>query len=147
MKTWNHLSLCWVVPLAFVMLFQGVNDATGAEKCLVCCMDVTKYPHTRVVVESSDGKKFVTCGVQCGLMLHLILGDKWKSAVAVDLLSNLPFGAKEGFYVHKSSVITDMAPGFIAFKLKANAEKFAAGFGGKVLTYEEAVAVWKEQMN
>jgi nitrous oxide reductase accessory protein NosL len=53
---------------------------------------------------------------------------------------------KKGFYVYKSSVITDMAPGFIAFKKKSDAEKFAKGFGGRVITYEEALEIWKERM-
>ena len=45
-----------------------------------------------------------------------------------------------------SSVITDMAPGFIAFRKRVNAEKFVKGFGGLVLTYKEALEVWKQQM-
>jgi hypothetical protein len=39
-----------------------------------------------------------------------------------------------------------MAPGFIAFKRKVNAEKFAKGFGGQVVTYKEALAIWKKRM-
>jgi len=53
---------------------------------------------------------------------------------------------EKGFYVYKSSVITDMAPGFIAFRRRSNAEKFAKGFGGQVVTYEEALEIWKKQM-
>jgi hypothetical protein len=109
-------------------------------------MDVSEYPHTRYVIETTEGKKYVTCGVQCGLTLHLRFGDKWKSASATDLLSNRPFNVREGFYVYKSSVISDMAPGFIAFKSKVNAEKFAQGFGGQVVTYEEALDLWRKQM-
>ncbi len=143
MKTRNHLFLCCLVMVSLVVLVQGANEATGADRCLVCGMDVARYQHSRAVVESVDGKKFVTCGMQCALTLHLRLGDKWKSTVGLDLLSNRSVNAKEAFYVYKSSVITDMAPGFITFKLKANAEKFAAGFGGQVVTYEEAIAIWK----
>jgi DeoR family transcriptional regulator, copper-sensing transcriptional repressor len=66
--------------------------------------------------------------------------------MASDLLSNRPFDAQKGFYVYKSSVITDMAPGFIAFATKMNAEKFQKGFGGKVVTYQGALEIWKDQM-
>lgn len=133
---------------SLLVLFFLVPDvsAWGVERCIVCGMDVSEYPHTRYVVETTDGKKYVTCGVQCGLTLHLRFGDKWKSASAADLLSNRPFNVKKGFYVYKSSVITDMAPGFIAFKSKVNAEKFAKGFGGQVVTYEEALDLWRKQM-
>jgi hypothetical protein len=109
-------------------------------------MDVSKYPHTKYVVMTTEAEEFVTCGVQCGLTLHLRLKEKFKSAMASDLLSSRPFDAQKGFYVYKSTVITDMAPGFIAFITKTNAEKFQKGFGGKVFTYQEALEIWKEQM-
>jgi hypothetical protein len=109
-------------------------------------MDVSKYPHTKYVVRTTEGEEFFTCGVQCGLTLHLRLKEKFKSAMATDLLSNRSFDAQKGFFVYKSTVITDMAPGFIAFVTKTNAEKFQKGFGGKVFTYQEALEIWKEQM-
>ncbi len=135
--------------LVFVAIFLLASSLSvwAVERCIVCGMDVSKYPHTQYVVETSDGKKYTTCGVQCGLTLHLRFKDRWKRATASDLLNNRPFNVKKGFYVYKSSVITDMAPGFIAFKKKMNAEKFARGFGGRVVTYKEALAIWKKQMN
>jgi nitrous oxide reductase accessory protein NosL len=114
-------------------------------KCSVCGMDMSKYPHTRYAVMTNDGQKHEACGVQCGLTLHVRLGNKWKSATASDLLSNRPFDVKEGSFVFKSSVITDMAPGFIGFKLRTNAEKFANGFGGEVMRYTEALERWKRE--
>ncbi len=116
------------------------------KRCIVCGMDVSKYPHTKYVVKTTTDEEFATCGVQCGLALHLRLKEKFKSAVASDLLSNRPFDAQKGFYVYKSTAITDMAPGFISFVTRTNAEKFQMGFGGKVLTYQEALEIWKEQM-
>jgi nitrous oxide reductase accessory protein NosL len=145
MKHWKYYSLL----LVFMPIFFLVSSLSvwAVERCIVCGMDVSKYPHTRYVVETSDGKKYRTCGVQCGLTLHLRFADRWKRAAASDLLNNRPFNAKKGFYVYKSSVITDMAPGFIAFKRKINAENFVRGFGGRVVAYEEALAIWKKQMN
>lgn len=138
----------WIVALVCMFSWFCASSvmAGSPERCIVCGMDVSKYPHTRYVVETTDGKHYSTCGVQCGLTLHLRFDDKWKSAKASDLLSNRSFDATQGFYVYKSSVITDMAPGFIAFRRKADAEKFAKGFGGEVVTYEEALAIWKKQM-
>jgi len=109
-------------------------------------MDVTKYSHTRYVVTTTGGEEFATCGVQCGLTLHFRLKEKFKSAMATDLLSNRSFDAQKGYYVYKSTVITDMAPGFISFITRANAEKFQKGFGGRVVSYQEALEIWKEQM-
>jgi hypothetical protein len=109
-------------------------------------MDVAQYPHSRYVVTTTDGKTYATCGVQCGLTLHLRFEEQWASGEATDLLSNRSFDAEKGFYVYKSSVITDMSPGFIAFKRRADAEKFAKGFGGQVVTYQEALAIWRRLM-
>jgi hypothetical protein len=116
------------------------------KRCPNCGMNVGAYPHTRYLVLSLEGKEMISCGVQCGLTIQLRLKEKFKSATAVDLLSNRPIEARKAFYVYKSSVITDMAPGFIPFALRKNAEQFVRGFGGQVLTYDEALAVWKKQM-
>ena len=139
-------ALLFMPVVTFLVLSVSSAWAGGVERCIICGMDVSKYPHTRYVVETTDGKKYTTCGVQCGLTLHLRFKDKWKTATAADLLSNRPFDVKKGFYVYKSSVITDMAPGFIAFKRRTDAEKFAKGFGGQVVTYEEALGIWQKTM-
>lgn len=137
----------FLLSLFSALLLCGLWVWAGdTERCIVCGMDVSQYPHTRYVVETTDGKKYPTCGVQCGLTLHLRFKETWKSATATDLLSNRAFDVKIGFYVYKSSVITDMAPGFIAFKRKEDAEKFAKGLGGQVVTYEEALEIWRKRM-
>lgn len=144
----HHTLRVFVIAVTVAVVLTGGFGAwaMGPERCPVCGMDVSKYPHTRYVVQTANGRQLHTCGVQCGLTLHLKLKDKWKSASATDLLSNRTFDATKGFYVYKSSVITDMAPGFIAFKLRRNAEKFATGFGGRVLTYDQTLDIWKKRM-
>ncbi len=133
--------------LAALLIFLMVPLSWSAEgnPCKNCGMDVNKYPHTKYIVRTTLGEEWVSCGAQCGLTLHLQLKDKFQSGTAIDLLTNKPFDARTGFYVYKSSVITDMAPGFISFSTRSNADKFAKGFGGEVLSYEEALKVWKEK--
>ena len=132
--------------LVFLVCAAPVWSGEG-QRCIICGMDVTQYPHSRYVVKTTDGKTYETCGVQCGLTLHLRFKDQWASGTATDLLSNRSFDAEKGFYVYESSVITDMSPGFIAFKRRTDAEKFATGFGGQVVTYKEALAIWSKRMN
>ena len=136
------LILCFML----IVMMSPISWSGEVKRCIVCGMDVSKYPHTKYVVKTTEREEFITCGVQCGLTLHLRLKEKFKSAMASDLLSNRPFDAQKGFYVYKSTVITDMAPGFISFVTRANAEKFQKGFGGKVVTYQEALEIWKDQM-
>jgi len=129
-----------------ILLLSMLSWAGEVKRCNVCGMDVSKYTHVKYVVTSTDGKTYTTCGVQCGLTLQIRLGNKFKSAVAMDLITHREVEASKAYYVYKSTVITDMAPGFIAFSTREKAENFAKGFGGKVVTYQEALEIWKEQM-
>jgi nitrous oxide reductase accessory protein NosL len=136
-----------LVGLILSLFFLAGNPALAdPQGCSVCGMEVSKYTHVKYVVTATDGKTYTTCGVQCGLTLQIRSGDKFKSAVATDLITHREVEAKNAFYVYKSGVITDMAPGFIAFATQTNAEKFQKGFGGKVVTYQEALELWKGQM-
>lgn len=137
---------CALTLFIGILAIVSLSWSGEIKRCMVCGMDVSKYPHTRYAVTTTDGREFQTCGVQCGLTLHLRFKEKFKSATASDLLSNRPFDAQKGFYVYKSMVITDMAPGFISLATRANAEKFQKGFGGQVVTYQEALEIWKGQM-
>jgi len=139
----RNLLLSLILNMVFLSGSQLWADPQG---CSICGMDVSRYVHVRYVVTTTDGKTYPTCGVQCGLTLQIRLGNKFKSAMATDLITHREVEAKNAFYVYKSSVITDMAPGFIAFSTKEKAENFAKGFGGKVVSYEEALGIWKEQM-
>ncbi|MGZ3494051.1 MAG: nitrous oxide reductase accessory protein NosL [Thermodesulfobacteriota bacterium] len=132
-----------ILNLVFLSGSQALADPQG---CSICGMDVSKYTHVKYVVTGTDGKTYTTCGVQCGLTLQIRLGDKFKSAMATDLITHREVEASKAFYVYKSSVITDMAPGFIAFSTKEKAENFAKGFGGKLVNHREALGIWKEQM-
>ena len=136
-----------LVGLILGLVFLDGNTALGdPQGCSVCGMEVSKYTHVKYVVTATDGKTYTTCGVQCGLTLQIRLGDKFKSAMATDLITHREVEASKAFYVYKSSVITDMAPGFIAFSTREKAENFAKGFGGKMVTHQEALGIWKEQM-
>jgi nitrous oxide reductase accessory protein NosL len=139
----RNLLASLILGLVFLTGSRALADPQG---CSICGMDVSKYVHVKYVVTAADGKTYTTCGVQCGFTLQIRLANKFKSATATDLITHREVEAKNAFYVYKSSVITDMAPGFIAFSTKEKADKFAKGFGGKVVTYQEALEIWKDQM-
>lgn len=138
MSKWKmFISLC----IVFFIATQVVATDDGM-RCVQCGMDLHKYPHSIYTIKWKDGNVSRTCGVQCGLTQQLKKADNFKSSSATDLISNRQFPAADGFYVFKSSVTTDMGPGFIAFKTRSNAEKFQKGFGGEVLTHQEALKTW-----
>ena len=110
-----------------------------AKQCILCGMHLPRYTHVKYTVIDTGDKEYVTCGVQCGLILQLNLKKTFKSATMTDLLSHKSIPSEKGWYVYKSSVITDMSPGFIGFADKARAEQFIKGFGGELVSYQQAL--------
>ncbi len=131
-----------MIHILLALLFFSVQVV---ERCGQCGMDLSKYQRTRYEIRWNDGTVTRTCGVQCGLTQQILHRDKYKSSAAKDYVSGDTFDAGKGFYVFGSKVITDMAPGFIAFRQRADAEKFRKESGGQVLTFNEAVSVWTER--
>jgi nitrous oxide reductase accessory protein NosL len=134
-----------LLVLLFTYVTTGLSQATDPGRCGQCGMELSGYPHTLYEITWTNGTVTKTCGVQCGLIHQLKHADKYRSSVARDLLSNRSFDAGAGYYVFGATVVTDMGPGFITFDKKINAEKFQKGFGGKVMSFHEALTVWKNR--
>lgn len=130
-----------ILPVLLLLLAGHPLLANAEEKneCVLCGMYLPNYTHVKYTVTDTTGNKYVTCGVQCGLILQLNLKKKFQSATMTDLLSHQSVPADKGWYVYKSSVITDMAPGLIGFRDKSRAEQFIKGFGGELLNYQQAL--------
>jgi peroxiredoxin len=112
--------------------------------CQVCGMTLSRYRHTRYEVTTKDGSKLVTCGVQCGLILQLRLGERFASAQATDFITNRSRDATLMHYVYASDAVPDMWPSFIAFSSLESAQRFQKGFGGEVLSHPEALTKAQE---
>ena len=121
------------------------SDAGRSGRCGQCGMDLSKYRRTQYRISWTDGTVTRTCGVQCGLIQHLLHKNKFKSAIAKDYFSGSTFNARTGCYVFGSSVLTDMAPGFIAFQSPADAEKFRKESGGEVMSFNKAFSALAER--
>jgi len=135
-----HRDLC-IVFIAIVIVLGQVSSALSDERpgCLLCGMYLSDYTHVKYTIVTTEGEEYVTCGVQCGLILTLNIKEKFKSATMTDLFSHKTIPSEKGWYVFKSSIITDMSPGLIGFANKLHAEKFIKGFGGELLTYQQGL--------
>ena len=144
------MGICLVLLIGLMVLpvWAGEEAPCGAvhaplkakEKCSMCGMDLGESLHVRFAIATSDGKEMAYCGAQCGLVTSILMGsDNVKSIWATDFITGKPVNAKDAWYVFKSSVITDMSPGLVAFTEKEHAEKFQKGFGGELLNYENAI--------
>ena len=133
-------SVC-IVFVMMCLVLGHVSSVLSDDRpgCLLCGMYLSDYTHVKYTVVDTDGKEYVTCGVQCGLLLTLNLKNKFKSATMTDLFSHKTIPSEKGWYVFKSSVITDMSPGLIGFIKKSDAEKFIKGFGGELITYQQGL--------
>jgi nitrous oxide reductase accessory protein NosL len=128
--------------ICFVLLFLS---APVIERCGQCGMDLSKHQKTQYEIQWTDGTATKTCGVQCGLTQQVLHKDKFKSSMAKDYFTGNRFDAQTGYFVFGSKVIADMAPGFIAFQQKAEAENFRKNSGGLVLSFAEALSAWTER--
>jgi len=131
-----------LIQICIAML---VLSAQVVERCGQCGMHLAKFVKTQYEIQWIDGTVTKTCGVQCGLTQQILHKDRFKSSVAKDYVTGKSFDAKTGFYVFGSKVVTDMAPGFIAFRQPADAEKFRKESGGRVLSFDESLSLWSER--
>ena len=133
-------SVC-IVSVMMLFTLGHVSHVLSGERpgCLLCGMYLSDYTHVKYTIVDTDGKEYATCGVQCGLLLTLNLKKKFKSATMTDLFTHKTIPSEKGWYVFKSSVITDMSPGLIGFIKKSDAEKFIKGFGGELITYQQGL--------
>ncbi len=128
-----------LVMMALVLGHVSLVSADDRPRCLLCGMYLSDYTHVKYTVVDTDGKEYVTCGVQCGLLLTLNLKNTFRSASMTDLFSHKTIPSEDGWYVFKSSIITDMSPGLIGFANKSHAENFIKGFGGELITYKQGI--------
>ena len=115
------------------------------ERCGQCGMDLSKFGRTQFEIRWTDGSVTKTCGVQCGLTQQLLHRDRYKSSVAKDYYTGSFFDARTGCYVFGSKIVPDMAPGFVAFRQRADAEKFQKESGGQIMSFDESLSAWAER--
>ena len=116
-----------------------------AGRCGQCGMDLSKYDRTLFEIRWTDGSVTKTCGVQCGLTQQLLHRDRYQSSVAKDYYAGSLWDAALGYYVFGSRIVPDMAPGFIAFRQRSDAEKFRMESGGQIISFDESLSAWAER--
>lgn len=106
-------------------------------KCVICSKEVDE--RFKVVFFLKEDKKVFACCPHCGLMAFKKLGPNIQSALMRDFISCNPVNAFTSWYVVGADINPCCSPSAFSFSEKYNAERFAQGFGGKVLNFEDAV--------
>ena len=134
----------WIMGLALAFgLASGVPGvalaAQGAGEPATCGMCGTEMTNAHVgfVLVQPDGKEERMGCAGCGLAM-LKDAPKDVKARTLDFLRGDEIDARAAYYVRGSSFTACCEPSFLAFAKKDEAERFAKGFGGKVLDFEAA---------
>ncbi len=103
--------------------------------CSLCHAEVPA--RTTFMAQNAAGEKFHACCSHCGLLLlaenaHLI------SALARDFIYGRMVNVAQAIYVIESRVHLCCVPSVLCFTGREDADSFQRGFGGQVMTFDEA---------
>ncbi len=107
--------------------------------CSLCDKEITDS-NIKFTIMYADGKVMSYGCPGCGLTVIKQGKGNVKSAKTTDFISRQMLDAKSAYYVLGSDVGFCCDPAWLSFAKKDQAEKFTKGFGGKVMSYEEALA-------
>lgn len=118
--------------------------APEADLCLHCRCPVN--PRLVFHIHLADGARRSACCAHCGL---LALGTLKSShqVMTTDFLHGSLLNAAQAWYVLESSVSPCCLPSALAFGNPADAERFAAAFGGQVHAFHAALTELSRRMN
>jgi hypothetical protein len=139
MKRWIMGAL---LVLGLVMGSLGTVQAAGDKDepatCGMCGKEMTNA-HVGFILTHPDGKEERFGCAGCGLsILKDMKAVKDAKPRTLDFLRGDEIDARAAYYVRGSSFNACCEPSFLAFAKKDEAERFAKGFGGKVLDFESA---------
>lgn len=118
--------------------------APEADLCLHCRRPVN--PRLVFHIQLADGARRSACCAHCGL---LALGARKDSrqAMTTDFLHGSLLNAAQAWYVLESSVSPCCRPSALAFGSQAEAERFAAAFGGQVHDFHATLTELSHRMH
>jgi len=129
-----------IVSLVFSLLLSiSVIPFAFGEEAEMCGVCGTPIQAGSIIFEITydDGKKEKLGCPGCGI--SMMSGKGIKSAVTMDFLSREMIDAKKAYYLKDTEVGYCCKPNWLSFKSKSDAEKFSKGFGGEVISYEQAI--------
>ena len=112
------------------------KETKTVDTCPICEKPITRAHPYKIKIENK--KTLEACCEHCGFLLHKQYHDKQVSAITYDFITENPITAFNAYYVVGSSAKPCCSPSVIPFSSKEDADKFAKGFGGKVLSFLEA---------
>lgn len=110
----------------------------NGDDCVFCSRKIDRRLSYRLILPNNEVES--TCCAHCGLLRHRQLGDQVIQAICYDFFSNATISALSAWFVMDTSVdIGCCQPQVLTFGKKDQAEGFIKGFGGQVLSFQEAM--------
>ena len=135
-------TVCYLLMACLPLLVTfpaGAEETAGV--CGVCGEQITEASNTFVVTFKNDSTQVYGCP-GCGLTV--IQGNEnVEKITTMDFLRRTQIDAKTAYYLKGVEIGFCCEPYWLSFASKEEAVKFSKGFGGEVLSYEEAVAAGK----
>jgi DNA-binding Lrp family transcriptional regulator len=104
--------------------------------CVMCGAGVN--PRTALSIQLNDGRQAAACCPHCGL-LYISRQPGVRSALVTDFLYGKMHNVRQAVYVLESQVQICCRPSLLCFANSDDASRFQAGFGGQVLSFEQAM--------
>jgi Fe2+ or Zn2+ uptake regulation protein len=109
--------------------------ASSTPSCSLCQMTVTD--RTAFVIHTNQGHVLDACCPHCGLLL-LTETEGVVSALAKDFIYGRMVNCWQAAYVMEADIHLYCVPAVLCFASQADALRFQKGFGGSVMTFEQA---------
>lgn len=128
----------WLFVVAVIWLPLSTL-AVDPGQCEMCGKPVTESSNWFIIQMSDGDEKTYGCA-GCGLSALASMSDETiEEAKAEDFLRRKLIDASEAFYLRGTEIGFCCEPYWLAFASREEAERFAKGFGGEVLNFEEAL--------
>lgn len=117
---------------------KELKDLPESDNCVYCHRKIDNRLSYRLIL--SDNRVESTCCAHCGLLRHHQLRDQVIQAICHDFLFHTTISALQAWFVMDAGLdIGCCQPQILVFRKRDNADGFVKGFGGRVLSFTEAV--------
>lgn len=112
------------------------EEAPGDDLCAMC--GKSNQGKKVFIIHLANGEQKHTCCAHCGLMLLTVTKGAWQS-LTMDFLHGHMVSANQAIYLIGCDLTVCCVPTILTFGSRTEAERFQAGFGGKLASMDETI--------
>ncbi len=150
MKSKHAILILFAITLFNIsgMSALAQSDIDTHRDCVYCGMDRKAYGFSRMLIQYEDGTEAGVCSLHCALIeIDAHKDRKVKALLVADRNTRTLLNAKNAVWVlggRKGGVMTKRAKW--AFASDDSATKFIESYGGKIVSWDEALAAAREDL-